>query len=374
MKKQALFAVCLTAATAAVFTGCATKQEAAARQSQMEATEVTAAETQEMEAAVCEETVPEVTPAETNPAEVTPAETAAPEVAATPAETAPEAAPEQKAELVKTVHPQPVAYTVTAGDSVSALAVRFGVRRPDILALNPNLRKNPNDLRIGQKVLLPAGTDVTKKAQRRASSAQPANAKRPEGSVVYVVKSGDVLGGIAIKHGVSVAAIKSANNLKKDMIWVGQKLTIPGATKKPVEKKVAKPAEKKQPAPGPVVTPKDAPVQQPVEVPAPVVEELPPAPAPEVPAPVVEEALPEQAGEDALLPPEPIPAAPEAAPAIEQSERVYVVQEGEDLVGIAMKWGVSPAELRALNGFDDATAPELVPGTTLRLPMPATVK
>lgn len=343
MKKQALFAVCLTAATAAIFTGCATKQDTAEQQAQMEATEVIAEETEAVEAEICEETVPEVAP--------TPAPTPAP-------------AP------VKVIHPQPVVYTVTAGDSVSALAVRFGVRRPDILALNPALRKNPNGLRIGQKVLLPAGTDITKKAERRASSALPANAKRPAGSVVYVVKPGDVLGGIAIKHGVTVAAIKSANNLKKDMIWAGQKLTIPGATKKPAEK--AAPAKKAvaKPAPAkktPIVTPVDKPVQQKP------VEEVAPVPAPV--APVVEE-VPPQVGEEAILPPEPeMPMAPEVSAPV-QSERTHVVQEGEDLISIAMRWQVSPAELRALNGLSDAADanPKLAPGTTLRLPMPAVIQ
>ena len=354
MKKQALFAVCLTAASAAVFTGCATKQDVVADQSQMEATEIAVAETEEVEAEICEEAAPEVTPAATTEPIVAPTDPAA-----TPAPAAPQAEP-------KVIHPQPVTYTATAGDSVSALAVRFGVRRPDILALNPALRKNPNSLRIGQKVLLPAGTDITKKAERRASSALPANAKRPAGSTVYVVKSGDVLSTIANKHGVTVAAIKGANNLKNDTIWVGQKLTIPGATKKPVEKKAA-PAKKEaaKPAPAPIVTPKDEPVQAKPEMPpAPVVEEA--------PAPVVEdvmEELPAQDGEEAILPP--APEAPVAAPAPVQSERVHVVKEGEDLLSIAMRWQVPPAELRALNGLTDVADPKLAPGTTLRLPMPA---
>jgi LysM repeat protein len=342
MKKQALFAVCLTAASAAIFTGCATKQDTMNQQAQMEATEITATETQAVEAEICAEPTPEVTPA--------------PEAAPTPAP-----APAPAAEPIKTVHPQPVTYIVTSGDSVSAIAVRFNVRRPDILALNPTLAKNPNGLRVGQKVLLPAGTDLSKKAVRRPTSATPANAKRPAGTTTYVVKSGDVLGGIAIKHGVTVAAIKSANNLQNDSIWVGQKLTIPGATKKPAPaKKAAKPAEKKAAAPA-----KKA--EEKAEVPAPVVE----APV----APVVEElALPEQAGEDSLLPPEPIAPAADAAPAVVESERVHVVKEGEDLLSIAMRWSVSPAELRALNGIDDSADPKLAPGTTLRVPMPVNLQ
>ena len=347
MKKQAFVAVCLTAATAAVFTGCATKRDAAKRQSQMEATELAVAETRAVETEVYEEPAPAVT------AEVTPAPVAEP---------APAPVVEPTPTLVKPVHPSHVVYTVTAGDSVSALAVRFGVRRADILALNPSLRKNPNGLYIGQKVYLPAGTDINKKAQRRASSALPANAKRPEGSVVYTVKSGDVLGGIALKHGVTVAAIKKANNLQNDSIWVGQKLTIPGATKKPApaKKAAAKPAEKKPAAPA-----KKA--EEKAEVPAPVVE----TPV----APVVEEpALPEQSGEEALLPPEPIAPAADATPAVVESERVHVVKEGEDLLSIAMRWSVSPAELRALNGIDDSADPKLAPGTTLRVPMPVNLQ
>lgn len=359
MKKQALFAVCLTAASAAIFTGCATKQDAMNQQAQMEATEITATETQAVEAEICAEPTPEVTPA--------------PEVAPAPA-TEPTPAPEP----IKTVHPQPVEYVVTSGDSVSAISVRFNVRRPDIMALNPTLAKNPNSLRVGQKVLLPAGTDISKKAVRRPTSAAPANAKRPAGTTTYVVKPGDVLGGIAIKHGVTVAAIKSANNLKKDTIWAGQKLTIPAATKKPVVAKKAAPAKKetaKKPAEkkSPVVTTEDKPApakEIPAPVVAPVVEE-----APVPPAPVEEEMLPAQDGEESILPPLPEVPAVDAAPAAPaQSDRVYVVQEGDDLLSIAMRWQVSPAELRALNGLPSDADPKLAPGATLRLPMPANIQ
>ena len=43
---------------------------------------------------------------------------------------------------------------------------------------------------------------------------------------VYRVRSGDVLGTIAEKHGVSIRALRSWNALKGDMIRVGQKLYI----------------------------------------------------------------------------------------------------------------------------------------------------
>jgi uncharacterized protein YkwD len=48
----------------------------------------------------------------------------------------------------------------------------------------------------------------------------------PDGSVVHVVRSGQTLIGIAIAYGVSVAEIKSLNNLTSDAIYVGDKLII----------------------------------------------------------------------------------------------------------------------------------------------------
>ncbi len=48
----------------------------------------------------------------------------------------------------------------------------------------------------------------------------------PASKKIYVVKSGDTLSGISRKHGVSVAQLKSWNNLKSDNIQIGQKLIV----------------------------------------------------------------------------------------------------------------------------------------------------
>ncbi len=44
--------------------------------------------------------------------------------------------------------------------------------------------------------------------------------------IVYRVRSGDVLGSIALRHGVKVSDIKKWNNLRSDMIRTGQRLNI----------------------------------------------------------------------------------------------------------------------------------------------------
>lgn len=62
--------------------------------------------------------------------------------------------------------------------------------------------------------------------------------------ITYRVKSGDVLGAIAIRHGVSVADIKEWNNLSSNMIRIGQNLSIwvkSGSTTQVATARVSKP-------------------------------------------------------------------------------------------------------------------------------------
>lgn len=48
-------------------------------------------------------------------------------------------------------------------------------------------------------------------------------------SSTYQVRSGDSLEKIARRNNVSIADLKEANSLKSDLIYIGQKLTIPSA-------------------------------------------------------------------------------------------------------------------------------------------------
>ncbi len=53
----------------------------------------------------------------------------------------------------------------------------------------------------------------------------------PTADIVYVVQPGDTLTGIAARFGVSLMAVAQANNIKDfNLIFVGQRLTIPGDT------------------------------------------------------------------------------------------------------------------------------------------------
>ncbi len=360
MKKQMLLAtLCLGAGSVAVFTGCQTKAEYAAMNQRQQAAEMTLTEAELTEADIASDPVvvsqPEAAPEASSPG-VTQVTEPTSETAPAQPEAAPAPAPAPAAQKPVQQAPKWAVYTVTAGDSVSALSKRFGVREPDILALNPALRKNKNNLRIGQKLNFPAGTDVTVAPKPK----KPAPVAK-QGAVLYTVKAGDVLGGIAIKHGVTAASIREANGIKGDMIRVGQKLQIPGgkavATKAPAKKEVKKAA----PAPK-----KDEPKKEeakPVEV-TPVTPTVEPVDVPPAPpaGPEVEDTPPVVENPDQPAPP------PVVVEPTESNTKTHVVAEDEDLVIIALRWGLTLPALCEANGLDPNTK-SVAPGTTLKIPV-----
>ena len=242
-------------------------------------------------------------------------------------------------------------YTVKSGESLSVIAHRYGLRWQDIAAINPRL--NVDKIHAGQTIRLP-GTVDTSKAVVRSTTTKAAS---HSGGNVYVVKSGDILGRIANAHGVKVSELKKANGLTSDKIIVGQKLVIPGA-------KAATPA----PAPAPRTVKVSNPPASPSagNAPAPAAPAItPPAiTPPAVTAPVVEPPAitPPAITPPTVTPPAVTPPAATPAPAIQST---HTVQQGEDLYQIGVKWGVTPAQIKAANGL---TSNEVKPGTVLNIP------
>ena len=230
-------------------------------------------------------------------------------------------------------------YVVRRGDTLSHICSRHGLNVGEVMALNQ--LENKNLIRAGQKLLLPGTIDVdASPAPRAASTAHP----RSTSGGNYVVQKGDCLSVIASRFGTTSGAIKQANSLKNDTIFVGQKLSVTGA------------AGAATPAAAVSITPEPAVIDplEPVMDSAPVVDM--PAPIEAQPAPVVEPV-------DAA----PVDAAVAPAPAAGSDLfRVYVVGENEDLYSVGLLWNVSVDQIKELNSLTDTA---LTPGQRLKIPI-----
>lgn len=92
-------------------------------------------------------------------------------------------------------------YTVQRGDTLYAIARKYGLTVDSLKALN-NLTSN--ELYIGQLLQI-----------------------KPIQGNTYIVKRGDTLYGIASKYSVSVKDLKEVNNLTTNVLYIGQELLIP---------------------------------------------------------------------------------------------------------------------------------------------------
>ncbi len=123
--------------------------------------------------------------------------------------------------------PEVIQYTIRSGDSLWGISRRFGVSTKEIQAANPGLRAS--SLQINKVLNIPRRKDYLTADLDVASGAGQAQLD----SSIYVVKKGDSLSRIAARQGVTVTALKQANNLSNDMIRIDQKLRIPQSSSRP---------------------------------------------------------------------------------------------------------------------------------------------
>ena len=96
-------------------------------------------------------------------------------------------------------------YYVQAGDTLSAIATKFGTTVSNLVSINHI--SNPNVIYVGQKIYVGEATQGQSNA--------------------YTVQAGDTLSGIAAKFGTTWQALAQKNGLANpNVIYVGQTLTI----------------------------------------------------------------------------------------------------------------------------------------------------
>lgn len=100
-------------------------------------------------------------------------------------------------------------YIVKSGDTLSGIASKYGTTYQALAQYNGIV--NPNVIYAGQKIRIPNGNSTPK------TSAE----------VVYTVKAGDTLSGIASKYGTTYQHLAQVNNIANpNKIYVGQKIVI----------------------------------------------------------------------------------------------------------------------------------------------------
>lgn len=113
---------------------------------------------------------------------------------------------------VPPVHPSPNApqegdvYTVKSGDTLSGIAVKYGMTTQELQDLNGIT--NPDLIYVGQVLRLSGNS-------------------QPNAQDTYTVRSGDTLSGIALQYGVTVQELQNLNGIADpNRIYVGQVLKI----------------------------------------------------------------------------------------------------------------------------------------------------
>ncbi|MGI8588004.1 MAG: LysM peptidoglycan-binding domain-containing protein [Chloroflexia bacterium] len=125
-------------------------------------------------------------------------------------------------------------HAVQYGETLTSIAAEYGVSVDALAAANSI--GSPNLIFVGEVLTIPGG-----------SAAAPAAPSASGTTGGYVVQAGDNLSTIAVRYGVSLDSLVSANGLSNsNFIWAGQRLTIPSSA---------------SPAPAPSTAPPPVPAQ-----------------------------------------------------------------------------------------------------------------
>ena len=111
------------------------------------------------------------------------------------------------------INTETVFYTVQSGDTLSAIASRYGTTVQELVDMNH--LANPNLIYPGETLRI-ATNSTTHGSETRGT-----------GSIIYTVQRGNTLSQIAATYGVSVAHIVELNDIENpNLIYPGEKLRI----------------------------------------------------------------------------------------------------------------------------------------------------
>lgn len=124
-----------------------------------------------------------------------------------------------------------VIYVVRTGDTLFAIAQRFGVSMMSIAQTNGII--NPSLIYVGQQLVIPGAAGPLPIPPEPPLTPVPVPSATPPSQpgegFFYTVQSGDTLFRIAARFGTTVPILMAANNIvNPSLIYVGQQIWIPG--------------------------------------------------------------------------------------------------------------------------------------------------
>jgi LysM repeat protein len=214
-------------------------------------------------------------------------------------------------------------YVVQSGDSLSAIAVRYGTTVDALMRANglPN-----TTIYAGQVLkIVPASYAPPTQQPQSTQTTQLQPSQQPQDRPgTYVVQPGDSFSRIAAKYGITAQALAAANGLSMaSLIYKGQILTIPAPGQQPQATAIA-------PTSVPPTTP----------------------PTPAAPTPVPITAVPATQMPKAGTTTTPLPAG--SPTEVEPGKPIkYTVQVGDTLTSIAARFSTTVVAIMQLNGMTD---------------------
>lgn len=123
-------------------------------------------------------------------------------------------------------------HKISSGETLYGVCRKYGTTAGEVTAVNPGIGAS---FQIDKVIMIPRKWGVAAASTNPTASTPDASPTQPANSGSSVIKhnvvKGEGLGIIARKYGVTIAAIKEANNLSNDNVRIGQVLRIPsGAT------------------------------------------------------------------------------------------------------------------------------------------------
>lgn len=117
-----------------------------------------------------------------------------------------------------------VTYTVSAGDTLSAIAQRYNTTVSTIRSHND---LTSNTIRIGQPLQIPRQTTEASTTTTTTEASTTTTNLTVNSTAVHVVVPGDSLSAIAVKYNTTVESLRSSNSLSSHVIRIGQQLQVP---------------------------------------------------------------------------------------------------------------------------------------------------